>query len=233
MNKRSVAFLSSLLVGMGAAQAQPQPTVVELFSSEGCSSCPPAEALIGVLAQRRPDVIALAFHVDYWDYIGWRDRFEIREAPERQERYATALRLRSIYTPQLIIDGRRDVIGGADATMVPRSGATQSFALDIQLRADEVNVSLGAAQTAPPCDVMLVSYLPEASSAINAGENAGRELHEFNVVRSISRLGAWSGRAASFRVAIASLPADATRVAVLIQTAGQGPIVGAATYRLR
>jgi hypothetical protein len=80
---------------------------------------------------------------------------------------------------------------------------------------------------------MLVSYLPEASSAIKAGENAGRELHEFNIVRSISRLGGWSGQAASFRVPMASVPADATRVAVLIQPAGQGPIVGAEMYRLR
>src|ERR1700679_386076 len=105
-----------LLLLETAASSQPpvQPTVVELFTSEGCSSCPPAEALIGILAQRRPDVIPLAFHVDYWDYIGWRDRFEIPEATSRQSHYQHALRLNTVYTPQFVIDGQRDVVGNSN-----------------------------------------------------------------------------------------------------------------------
>src|ERR1700722_15426978 len=93
------------------AHAQSRPAVVELFTSEGCNSCPPAEAYIGELAQRR-DVLALAFHVDYWDDLGWRDRFGLPEAVQRQNVYATTLRLSSVYTPQVVIDGQRDFVGG-------------------------------------------------------------------------------------------------------------------------
>ena len=104
------AFLLSGCLGMVAtgAQAQQRPAVVELFTSEGCSSCPPAEIVLGELAQR-PDVLALAFHVDYWDELGWPDRFAIPEATPRQRAYGRTLRLPSIYTPQVVIDGVREL----------------------------------------------------------------------------------------------------------------------------
>src|SRR5271168_5093474 len=96
---------AALLCGAAAANAQPRPAVVELFTSEGCSSCPPAETFLGELAQRH-DVLALAYHVDYWDDLGWRDRFGLTEAVQRQRNYAKTLRLSSVYTPQVVIDGQ-------------------------------------------------------------------------------------------------------------------------------
>src|SRR5215472_15938734 len=92
------------------SEAQPRPAVVELFTSEGCSSCPPADAYLGELAGR-PDVLALAFHVDYWDDLGWRDRFGLSQAVERQRNYARSLRLGSVYTPQVVVDGSTDYVG--------------------------------------------------------------------------------------------------------------------------
>src|SRR5580693_5811193 len=97
--------------------AQPRPAVVELFTSEGCNSCPPAEAYIGELAQRH-DVLALAFHVDYWDDLGWRDRFELPEAVRRQNVYAKTLKLSSVYTPQVVIDGQHDFVGSDRPSIV-------------------------------------------------------------------------------------------------------------------
>jgi hypothetical protein len=234
--QKAIVSLCGLLFA-APLMAQPRPTVVELFTSEGCNSCPPAEAMIGVLAQRRPDVIALAFHVDYWDYIGWRDRFEIPEATQRQRLYSKALRLSSVYTPQLVIDGQRDQVGGNDASSIPVSKQGQSFPLDIAVRTDHIDVTLGAnasgATSTGANDVVLVSYLPEGVSKITRGENAGRELHEFNIVRSFRWLGTWKGEAAGFSVPLKSLPSDATQIAVLVQAPNEGAIVGAATQRLR
>ena len=235
MRKAILPICALLCSSLG--QAGPKPTVVELFTSEGCSSCPPAEAMIGVLAQRRPDVIALAFHVDYWDDLGWRDRFEIPEATERQRRYSHSLHLATVYTPQLVVDGQRDQVGGNDAATVPVSTRGQDFQVDIAVRDDQVTVSVGAIAAGIPLsagtsDVVLVSYLPEGVSKITRGENSGKELHEFNIVRSFRRIGTWKGDAASFSVPLKSLPGDATDVAVLVQRANGGPIVGAATHRL-
>jgi hypothetical protein len=108
-----------LLVGVAlccalAAHAQPRPVVVELFTSQGCSSCPPADAYLGQLS-RHSDVLALAFHVDYWDDLGWRDRFALPQAAERQNVYARNLHRSSLYTPQLVVDGRFDSLGHAEA----------------------------------------------------------------------------------------------------------------------
>ena len=220
------------LCGTAAAGAQQRPLVVELFTSEGCSSCPPAEAYIGQLSARA-DVVALAFHVDYWDDLGWRDRFELAQAVERQNIYARNLRHPSVYTPQLVIDGRFDAIG-TDSNAVARALATQrtNVPLSVALHDSEVRVAIGALPQSPRCDVLLIAYRHHATSAIGRGENAGRNLEEFNIVRDIRTLGGWQGEPREFRAPLASLPADATDVAVLIQPSGQGAMVGAAIQPL-
>jgi hypothetical protein len=207
--------------------------VVELFTSEGCSSCPPAEAYIGELS-KRADVVALAFHVDYWDDLGWRDRFELAQSVERQNIYARNLHHLSVYTPQLVIDGRFDAVG-ADGSAVARALAAQrtGVPLSVSLHDTEVRIDIGAQPQSPHCDVLLVAYLHHALSAIGRGENAGRNLEEFNIVREIRPLGGWQGDPKDFRVPLSSLPRDATGVAVLIQPAGQGPMLGAAIQPLR
>src|ERR1700722_2351807 len=222
----------TLLCCAHMANSQARPAVVELFTSEGCNSCPPAEAYIGELAQRR-DVLALAFHVDYWDDLGWRDRFELPEAVQRQRAYAKALRLSSVYTPQVVIDGQADFVG-SDRPAIGRalSGNRNGVAVALSLRDGEVLVDLGAQEKITPCDVLLVTYLRTAVSAIGRGENAGRTLKEFNIVRDLRSLGRWDGQQRLYRAPMNSLPRDATDVAVLVQPLGQA-IVGAATLALR
>jgi hypothetical protein len=213
--------------------AQSRPAVVELFTSEGCNSCPPAEAYIGELAKRR-DVLALAFHVDYWDDLGWRDRFGLPEAVHRQQAYASALRLSSVYTPQVVIDGQHDFVG-SDRSSIARAlaGNRSGVALALSVRDGEVLVDVGAHEKALPCDVLLIAYLREAVSPIGRGENAGRTLKEFNIVRDFRSLGRWEGQKQVYRLRVDSLPSDATDVAVVIQSAGQATIIGVATVALR
>jgi hypothetical protein len=212
----------------GAVAQQPRPVVVELFTSEGCSSCPPAEAYVGQLSTRS-DVVVLAFHVNYWDGLGWRDRFALAQSVERQNTYARNLGRASVYTPELVIDGRSDSVGAdhravASALAEPRSGVP----VTVLIRDTQVLVDVGAQNEAPASDVVLVAYLRHAVSAISRGENAGRKLEEFHIVRQVLTLGPWRGEATTFHVPVSSLPPEATDVAVLIQPFGQGPILGAA-----
>jgi hypothetical protein len=228
-----ISMTGALLCCAAAVNAQTRPAVVELFTSEGCSSCPPAEAYVGELSSRR-DVLALTFHVDYWDDLGWRDRFGLPDAVQRQRGYAKTLRLSSVYTPQVVIDGQADYVG-SDRAAIGRALAAQrkGAAVSLAIRDGEVIVDLGTLEKAAPCDVVLVSYLRTASSPIGRGENAGRTITEFNIVRSFRSLGRWDGQTRQYRSRLDSLPPDATDVAVLIQSAGQAPIIGAATLALR
>ena len=230
---RCLAALASLCWPL-AVSAQSRPVVVELFTSQGCSSCPPAEAYLGQLS-RRPDVVALAFHVDYWDELGWRDRFALRQSVERQDLYAKNLHRSSVYTPELIIDGRVDAVG-ADSGAFARALAEprRTVPVMVSLRDSAVVVDIGAQpQASTDCEVWLVPYLRHALSAIGRGENAGRNLEEFNIARDVRSLGGWKGQAKVFRVPLSSLPVDSTDVAVLIQPYGQGSMVGAAAHPLR
>jgi hypothetical protein len=219
--------------GAAAAEAQPRPAVVELFTSEGCSSCPPAEAFLRELA-RRSDVLALSFHVDYWDDLGWRDRFGLTEAVQRQRNYARTLHLASVYTPQVVIDGQADYVGSDRASIVRTlAAARDGVAVALSLRDGVVSVDLAARPGTAAGDVVLVGYRREALSPIGRGENSGRTLTEINIVRSIRVLGTWNGGATRFEARMDSLPTDATDVAVLVQPGGQGPIIGAASRPLR
>jgi hypothetical protein len=215
------------------ANAQSRPAVVELFTSEGCSSCPPAEAYIGELAHRH-DVLALAYHVDYWDDLGWRDRFGLPAAVTRQRAYAKAMRLASVYTPQVVVDGKLDFIG-SDRSSIGRAleKNRQGVEVALSVRDAEVLVDLDAQEKVAPSDVVLVAYQRMAVSPIGRGENAGRTIQEFNIVRELRSLGRWDGQKQQFRSRADSFPQEATDVAVLVQTLGQAPIIGAATVALR
>jgi hypothetical protein len=215
------------------ALAAPRPLVVELYTSQGCSSCPPADALLGEIAARA-DVLALSFHVDYWDKFGWIDRFTLPAAKQRQFAYVRKFGQDWVYTPEMVIDGHIDLVGAGRQALqsqlaTPRSGVP----VHIEARDAQVFISIDAATGVEEGDVLLISYQPNAVTAIAVGENAGRELHEFNIVRSMVPLGHWTGSAAHWQVALKSLPAGASRVAVLLQQPGPGPIIGAATATLR
>ena len=228
-----LAPCAALLWNAAVADTPSRPLVIELFTSQGCSSCPPAEAYVGKLSARS-DVLALAFHVDYWDNLGWRDRFALPQAVERQNAYARNLHRTSVYTPQLVVDGQADALGSRSATLEqalgkPRDGTPVA----VSVSGADVVVEVGGTGPAARCDVLLVAFLRHAVSAIGRGENAGRTLEEFNIVRSIRTLGQWQGAAARFQVPISALPSDATDVAVLVQSSGQAAIAGAAAHPLR
>jgi len=233
-----VLLIGCMQLGLdGAVQAQPgsatRPVVVELYTSQGCSSCPPADALLGELA-RMPNVTALAFHVDYWDGIGWQDRFSIPEAVQRQHRYVETLGLSYAFTPQTVIDGRRSLVG-SDRTRILAAMAEplKSIPITIEITGGELAVTLPDWPNRGAYDVNVAAYRPEASTRIGGGENSGRALNEFNIVRQFRSLGAWDGQRRVFHAPVDSFPPDATRVAVLLQLTHQGPIAGSAVAALR
>jgi hypothetical protein len=236
----ALATLAATALGAEPQRAEvsvQRPIVVELFTSQGCSSCPPADALLGELA-REPDVIALAFHVQYWDSLGWSDRFGLPESALRQERYTRQLRLASSFTPQLIVDASASLVGsdrqriraaltqlrGASRPTVNLTAAVHDGVLDIEL----------PAAAAPPAgaELLLMPLLPQADSAIGRGENGGHTLREFDIVLAQRILGRWDGRVAHYNVPLASLPPAATRVALLLQARGQGSMLGATLLSL-
>jgi hypothetical protein len=229
--QRAVAA-AAMVAAVAAADAAPRPVVVELFTSQGCSSCPPAEAYLGKLSARS-DVLALAFHVGYWDDLGWRDRFALPQSVERQNVYARNLHRSSVYTPQLVVDGREDDFR-SDSKAVTRALNQNRDGVPVGLSVQDahIQVEIGRQPGVAVCDVVLVAYLRHAVSNIGRGENAGRTLEEFNIVRDIRTLGPWKGEPQSFRIPISSLPSDATDVAVLVQPLGQAAIVGADTHVL-
>lgn len=210
-----------------AAHAQARPVVVELFTSEGCSSCPPADAVLSDLARSRPDVLPLAFHITYWDRLGWPDPFSLRAATERQRDYALTLGLDSIYTPQMVIDGKLDVVGSdreaVDAAL--RRAATapaQPVPLRLARAGGEVSVEVGDGG-ARQGRVVLIGYDPQHRTRVAHGENAGRTLTESNIVRGIVRVGDWHGAPLTVR---AAAPAG-ERLAAILQ-APDGQVLGAA-----
>ena len=229
----AVLLVCAMFACNRTVNAQPRPAVVELYTSEGCSSCPPAEAYLGELAERR-DVIALAFHVDYWDDLGWRDKFGLAEAVQRQSLYAKTLHRSSAYTPQVVIDGQADYVG-SDRASIGRSLAANrdGVAIALSVRDGQILIELAAQANVAASDIVLVAYRRQAVSAIGRGENAGRTLAEFNIVRVIRTLGQWDGKAQQFQTGVDSFPADATDVAALVQPVGQGHIIGAAARTLR
>ena len=218
-------------------RAQPDslqgPAVVELFTSQGCSSCPPADRVLGELATM-PNVIALAFHVDYWDSLGWRDKYSIPNAVERQERYVQELNLSSAFTPQAVINGRRSVVGSDKARILSALADATDDAVPVSLEVSDgmLTVNLPEKQVPGAYGVFVAAYLPQASTTVGRGENSGRTLREFNIVRQFRSIGNWRGHAAVFRMSVDSFPADASRVAVLVQRDGQGPITGSAAIAL-
>ncbi len=224
-----VAALTLLTTGTLANSAI-RPSVVELFTSQGCSSCPPAEKIAGELA-RRPELLVLTYHVTYWDDLGWRDRFGLPEATQRQQAYSTALQSRSVYTPQVMIEGTRGVIGSnRGAIEHALQGVRTGIPIGLNVREGSVSIELPAQEHAQTADVVLVTYLRSAVSPIGRGENAGRTIQESNIVRSFRSLGTWSGSAKDWQVPRSSLPSDATDVAVLVQERGQRTML-AATHR--
>ncbi len=209
-------------------------SVVELYTSQGCSSCPPADRVLGELSSM-PNVIALAFHVDYWDGIGWRDHYSIPNAVERQHRYVELLGLSSAFTPQAVVDGRSSFVGSDKRRILDALANPIGETVPVRLSVADGVLTIGVPERPDhkAYQVFVAAYLPQASTPVERGENSGRTLQEFNIVRQFRSIGTWNGHAAEFRASVESFPIDATRVAVLLQRDGQGPIAGSAAIELR
>jgi len=206
-------------------EAATRPVVVELFTSQGCSSCPPADAFLGKLA-KRPDVIALGYHVDYWDRLGWKDPLSAPGSTERQRAYARTLGVAEIYTPQMVVDGKRDVVGsdrGAILAAIDGGAAPESRA-PVTFAADRKSVEIGAGDGRGR--VLLVRYALERATPVHAGENAGRTAIDVNGVTAIRPLGDWSGAAIHFDI---DPPAAGEGVAILVQSDDGGMLGAGAT----
>jgi hypothetical protein len=232
---QSGLLISALSLGLVAGSAAAtRPVVLELFTSEGCSSCPPAELIINELALRA-EVLPLSFHVDYWDGLGWRDRYSLASATERQRGYARALHRPSVYTPQAVIDGSKDMVGSHRAVLMEAiSARREGIATTISLSEGRAQIHVGgAASGMERADVLLVGYLREAITSIGRGENSGRTLKESNIVISLQKLGHWNGKPQEFVLDVSKLSNSVTDIAVLVQSVGQGPILGAATQSIR
>ncbi|WP_119169363.1 DUF1223 domain-containing protein [Algihabitans albus] len=226
-------LLLLLTAGSSATAETRAPVVVELYTSQGCSSCPPADALLAQLADR-DDVIALSLHVDYWDYIGWEDPFALASLTKRQRAYARSLDRRTVYTPQIVVDGTYDVIGSRSRSVANAIAMARERPSDVAVDLSEDAVRLGEG-AAPPegATVWLLLYDRWHETDVRRGENAGRLLGYAHVVRDYRRLGTWSGRSTELSLDLAAARAAGRfGVAVVVQTEGLGRVLGAAALRL-
>ena len=221
------------------AHADPR-AVVELFTSQGCSSCPPADKIMGELA-RDPSIIALSMPIDYWDYLGWKDTLADARFSARQKAYSKMRGDREVYTPQAVVNGEVHVIGSDRAGIESAIGATRknesvmSVPVMMTLAGRQLNVSVAASTRGPAAmhgEVWICSISKAVPIEISRGENRGRELTYYNVVRSVLKVGDWNGNAGSWTVPIENVAREGVDGAVVYVQDGSrdrpGPMLGAA-----
>jgi len=225
-----LSAVAALLVPQ-VGRAQPAPVVLELFTSQGCSSCPPADALLAELAGAE-GVIALALHVDYWDYLGWADSFAKPRYTERQRAYAKAAKSRTIFTPQMVVQGA-ERLKGHDAERIREQIAAYRMreapvGLMLEPDGDGLAVRIEPREDGlGPADVHLVRFIPEEVVAIEAGENAGQTVTYSNIVTDWETIGEWDGMAPlELRVEAAG---DGP-LAVIVQQKKMGPVLTAGSW---
>lgn len=232
-----VALIASLGMPGAATSArggERAVVVVELFTSQGCSSCPLADEFLRELAKRE-DIVPLAFHVDYWDHLGWKDPYARPDHAKRQRAYVAALGARYVYTPQMVVDGRFQDVGSNRKRieeLIDRARSSRTVTPAIAFDSREVTVAAGAA---PPSAAMIwaVYFVKSRANDVPSGENRGRNMATTNVVRGVARLGPYDGT--PFRAALdpAARPADSDGVAIVIQTTGYGPVLSARLFEFR
>src|SRR5580704_17900316 len=198
---RRIAMLSRFVMSLGliaglspvAAIAAERPVVVELFTSQGCSSCPPANAYLNELSRDRRDILPLAFHVTYWDRLGWKDPFSLPAATQRQDVYGRRFGDGS-YTPEIVVDGAASMVGsdrrdvGSAIENAKRNDRTAA-AVSVSKNGEQVSIQVGAGSGSGK--ILLIGFDHEHTTAVGRGENSGRSLTEANVVRSIRSVGQW------------------------------------------
>ncbi|MEX2519558.1 MAG: DUF1223 domain-containing protein [Paracoccaceae bacterium] len=213
---------------------EPAPIVVELFTSQGCASCPPADEELAELA-RDPRIITLSIHVDYWDYLGWRDIFGSPAHTERQRAYADFMGERMIYTPQMVVQGGAHVVGSHGAklrALIDNHRGDKPLArVTLRRNGDLIEIEIAREDAARGSGNVVMAWFTDVENVdIVKGENRGKRLTYHNVVKGWADLGRWDGDDTEV---VAPLPEDADGVAVLVQQAVGGPILGAGRLALR
>lgn len=234
LSAAAVAAALTLSLGLPLSAAAAEPIVVELYTSQGCNSCPPADAKLGEL-DADANIIGLSFHVDYWDYIGWKDPFARPEHGVRQSAYAKRFGARHVYTPQMIIQGVTHAVGSREADLrhameiafkTPRMpiSATMddSGRLVVHVPKARGHVSAQFAR------VIVVGYDDFHETPIKRGENAGKTLGYYNVVRSMDEIGVWEGDAVTLTAMMPDAANAGGGCVVLVQSEADGRILGAA-----
>ena len=219
----TATLMLSCAAALSPALAQSRPVVVELFTSQGCSSCPPADAVLAELATRK-DVLALGFHIDYWDNLGWKDPLSTPGATARQNQYAGQFGRNEVYTPQIVVDGQRQAVGsnrGAVLQAIAQSEPTTSAPVTFAADGRSVSIGAGAGQG----KILVIRYVRSRSTPVQRGENAGHMAIDVNGVETFKTVGTWTGQKLE-------LPVDAVDpehgIAVVVQ-ADSGKILGAAS----
>ena len=230
--RRITSVFALLLSFVGGSAVAQNATVVELYTSQGCSSCPPADEILTELADR-DDVIALALHVDYWDYIGWKDDLANPAYTARQRAFARAIGERTVYTPQMFFGGSSHVIGSRPMKVMDQiqahNAAPDAVTVSLSRNGDELQIdATGSNLYRGDAVVQIVRYIPEVVREIRRGENAGRTITYTNVVNSWHNAGVWDTRSPLSMQASLS---GSEPVVVIIQQGTDGPILGAAQVR--
>lgn len=225
---RSAALFLLLGEFLAASAAEPSraPVLVELFTSEGCSSCPPADR---ILEQLDPHVVVLSEHVDYWDHDGWKDPYSSHSSTLRQENYGHALGVEDVYTPQMIVDGAVQ-FNGSDGSRAKTEidKAEKRPKAKVRLERTDAGIQVSVEDAPRPASVYLVMAENSGDTQVGGGENKGRRLHHVAMVRSLKKIGAVK-RGESFRKVVAIPPsAKGQRIVVFVQDADMGPVSGAA-----
>jgi hypothetical protein len=233
----SIAALVALAMPAAAGSAPDakakRPVVVELYTSQGCSSCPPADALLGQLSTRK-DVLAVSLPVTYWDMLGWRDTLASEANTQRQKAYAKQLGRGGIYTPQMIVDGATDVVGSREqnvaAAITARASDMQNVPVQLDGDKQQVHISVGqgAARGGRDATIWMFGILPQATVKIGDGENGGHTVTYHNVVRGIRAVGTWKGDAVTVTLPRAEAGPPHNGIAVVVQQGGYGRVLGAA-----
>ncbi len=236
-----LAALACAVATPSAAVAEPR-AVIELFTSQGCSSCPPADKLAGELA-KDPSLVVMSLPVDYWDYLGWKDTLAVKGHSTRERAYATARGDREVYTPQVVVNGVAHVLGSdkaaIDGAIMKTRGSTTVLSVPVTLTVADgkVTASVPASKDRSGGEVWLCPITGKVPVMVERGENRGQTLTYYNVVRRWVKLGDLNGEAQSFSVPLGEIAgADIDRVAVVVQSgaaAKPGPMLGAATVSLR
>lgn len=227
-------FAATLLAAGNSSLAAPKRQVVlELFTSQGCSSCPPADALLARLAERK-DVLALSLPITYWDMLGWKDTLASEANTRRQKAYAQAMGRGGIYTPQMIIDGASDVVGSREAqvesALAARAADMRAVPVALSATPETLHIAIGsgAERNGDEATIWLFHILSRTTVHIASGENEGRSIGYRNIVRDVKAIGVWKGQALSLdlpRSDMISAPHDAA--AVVVQDGGYGRVIGA------